>query len=107
MKSNKKSGFALAEMAMSVAVLVVLAGFSVQMFAVSYTHLYSSLLASMLRSLDVPTKLVTGYVAPDYLYHAWNEVYIEGTGWVRINRFYSTYKAVSYTHLLSTTVTSG
>ncbi|MGI6627015.1 MAG: transglutaminase-like domain-containing protein [Bacillota bacterium] len=53
---------------------------------------YSSLLASMLRSLDVPTKLVTGYVAPDYLYHAWNEVYIEGTGWVRINRFYSTYK---------------
>ncbi len=53
---------------------------------------YSSLLASMLRSLDVPTKLVTGYVAPDYLYHAWNEVYIEGTGWIRVNRFYSTYK---------------
>ncbi len=53
---------------------------------------YSSLLASMLRSLDVPTKLITGYVAPDYLYHAWNEVYIEGTGWIRINRFYSTYK---------------
>lgn len=35
MKSNKKSGFALAEMAMSVAVLVVLAGFSVQMFVAS------------------------------------------------------------------------
>lgn len=53
---------------------------------------YASLLASMLRSVDVPTKLVTGYVAPDYLYHAWNEVYLEGTGWIRISKFYSTYK---------------
>ncbi|MGI6620980.1 MAG: transglutaminase-like domain-containing protein [Bacillota bacterium] len=53
---------------------------------------YASLLAAMLRSLGIPTKLVTGYVAPDYLYHAWNEVYVEGTGWIRINRFYSIYK---------------
>ncbi len=53
---------------------------------------YASLFAVMLRSLNIPAKLVTGYVAPDYLYHAWNEVYIEGTGWVRINQFYSTYK---------------
>lgn len=53
---------------------------------------YASLLAAMLRSLGIPTKLVTGYVAPDYLYHAWNEVYVEGTGWIRINRFYSIYR---------------
>lgn len=53
---------------------------------------YSSLLAAMLRSVEVPTKLIMGYVAPDYLYHAWNEVYIEGKGWVRIGEFYSVYK---------------
>ena len=53
---------------------------------------YASLLAAMLRSLGIPTKLVTGYVAPDYLYHAWNEVYVEGTGWLRISKFYSIYK---------------
>ncbi len=53
---------------------------------------YASLLAAMLRSLDIPAKLVTGYVAPDYLYHAWNEVYVEGTGWIRVTRFYSAYK---------------
>lgn len=53
---------------------------------------YASLLAAMLRSLGIPTKLVTGYVAPDYLYHAWNEVCVEGTGWLRISKFYSIYK---------------
>jgi transglutaminase-like putative cysteine protease len=53
---------------------------------------YSSLLAAMLRSVDVPSKVVMGYVAPDYAYHAWNELYIEGKGWVRIGTFYSVYK---------------
>jgi len=45
---------------------------------------YSSLMAAMLRSQGVPTRLVMGYVAPDNLYHAWNEVYLEGKGWVEI-----------------------
>jgi len=53
---------------------------------------YASLLAVMLRSVGVPTKLVMGYVAPDYVYHAWNEVFLEGKGWVRIGEFYSIYK---------------
>ena len=46
---------------------------------------YASLLAAMLRSINVPTKLVKGYAsyAPD-TYHAWNEVYIDGQ-WVIID----------------------
>ena len=43
---------------------------------------YAALMAAMLRSQGVPAKLVTGYVAPNSLYHAWNEVYLEGKGWV-------------------------
>lgn len=40
---------------------------------------YSSLFAAMLRSVDVPTKLVKGYsdITKD-VYHAWNEVYVNG-----------------------------
>lgn len=43
---------------------------------------YASMLAAMLRSVGIPAKLVMGYVAPDGIYHAWNEVFIEGEGWV-------------------------
>ena len=39
---------------------------------------FSSLFASMLRSIDVPTKLVKGYADKAKGYHAWNEVYIDG-----------------------------
>ncbi|MCL2747709.1 MAG: transglutaminase-like domain-containing protein [Oscillospiraceae bacterium] len=46
---------------------------------------YSSLLAAMLRSVGIPTKLVMGYVAPNNAYHAWNEVYIKDKGWIKIN----------------------
>ena len=41
---------------------------------------YSALMCAMLRPLDIPTKLVTGYV--DLGYHAWVEVYIEDIGWI-------------------------
>ncbi len=41
---------------------------------------YSSVMSSMLRSQGVPTKLVVGYA--EEVYHAWINVYIEGTGWV-------------------------
>lgn len=38
---------------------------------------YASLLAGMLRSVDIPTKLVMGYVKGyDGVLHAWNEVYL-------------------------------
>lgn len=39
---------------------------------------YSSLLAVMLRSQDIPTKLVKGYSTNVSTYHAWNEVFISG-----------------------------
>ena len=44
---------------------------------------YASLAAAMLRSLGIPCQVVTGYVAPDALYHAWNMVYIDGS-WVSV-----------------------
>lgn len=40
---------------------------------------YASLGAAMLRSLGIPTKIVTGNVSPDGIYHAWIMVYIDGT----------------------------
>lgn len=42
---------------------------------------YASLAAAMLRSQGIPCKIITGYVSPDDIYHAWNMVYIDGT-WV-------------------------
>ena len=40
---------------------------------------YSSLFAAMLRSQGIPTKLVKGYATPTGdVYHAWNEVYVNG-----------------------------
>lgn len=42
---------------------------------------YASLCAAMLRSLGIPCKVMTGYVAPEDVYHAWNMVYINGE-WV-------------------------
>ncbi len=42
---------------------------------------YASLLACMLRTQRIPTKLVTGYLGPDDEYHAWNAVYLDGD-WV-------------------------
>lgn len=41
---------------------------------------YASLMASLLRSQKVPTKLVVGYSGSAY--HAWISVYTEETGWV-------------------------
>ncbi|MEQ3364252.1 transglutaminase-like domain-containing protein [Raoultibacter massiliensis] len=42
---------------------------------------YASLAAAMLRSLGIPCKIITGYVSPDGIYHAWNLVYLNGS-WV-------------------------
>lgn len=50
---------------------------------------YSSLFASMLRSCNIPVKLVKGYTKNAKGYHAWNEVYISSTGkWVTIDTTY-------------------
>lgn len=37
---------------------------------------YAAVLAAMLRSLNIPTKLVKGYSSNVKEYHAWNEVYL-------------------------------
>lgn len=45
---------------------------------------YASLAAAMMRSQGIPCKIVTGYVDPDNIYHAWNIIYFEDTGWVSV-----------------------
>lgn len=42
---------------------------------------YASLVAAMLRSQGIPTRLAVGYASPN-IYHAWNEVYTAETGWI-------------------------
>ena len=41
---------------------------------------YAALMTTMLRSQDVPAKLVIGYTGS--LYHAWINVYIDSVGWI-------------------------
>lgn len=53
---------------------------------------YASLFAVMLRSVDVPTKLVKGYKNDISVYHAWNEVYVNNK-WVTAD---CTYDATLY-----------
>lgn len=48
---------------------------------------YSVLLAAMLRSCNIPTKLVKGYKDDIKEYHAWNEVYIDGD-WIVVDTTY-------------------
>ncbi|MCI8418524.1 MAG: transglutaminase domain-containing protein [Lachnospiraceae bacterium] len=42
---------------------------------------YSALFAAMLRAQDIPVRLVMGNVQPENIYHAWNQVYVNGK-WV-------------------------
>ncbi len=43
---------------------------------------YACLMATMLRSQGIPTKIVFGYVEGGF--HAWNEVYIKTKGWIAV-----------------------
>jgi transglutaminase-like putative cysteine protease len=45
---------------------------------------FAALTASMLRAVDVPTKLIKGYSAYTPVYHAWNEVLVDGE-WIVID----------------------
>ena len=45
---------------------------------------FAALTASMLRAVDVPTKLVKGYSSYTSVYHAWNEVLIDGK-WIVVD----------------------
>ncbi len=50
---------------------------------------FSSTFAAMLRSLDIPAKLVKGYAEGVNGYHAWNEVYFAASGkWITIDTTY-------------------
>jgi len=49
---------------------------------------YVSIMAVMLRSQNIPAKLVTGYSSNLSAFHAWNEVYTEETGWIVLNEMY-------------------
>lgn len=50
---------------------------------------YASLFAGMLRSLDIPTKLVMGNKNDVAEYHAWNQVYLQDTNeWITIDTTY-------------------
>ena len=40
---------------------------------------YAALGAAMLRSQGIPAKVMTGYVSPEDVYHAWMSVYIDGS----------------------------
>lgn len=42
---------------------------------------YASLFAAMCRSQSIPARLVIGNAEPN-IYHAWNEVYTDETGWI-------------------------
>jgi hypothetical protein len=46
---------------------------------------YASLMCAMLRSQGIATRMIMGNTPQGY--HAWNEVYIDGTGWVVIAGF--------------------
>lgn len=53
---------------------------------------YSVLLASMLRSQGIPTKLVKGYTTNTDVYHAWNEIYLESEErWIIVDSTYDAY----------------
>lgn len=53
---------------------------------------YSVLLASMLRSQGVPTKLIKGYSTTTDVYHAWNEIYLASEKrWMIVDTTYDAY----------------
>ncbi|PKM95265.1 MAG: transglutaminase [Firmicutes bacterium HGW-Firmicutes-1] len=57
---------------------------------------YSVLLAAMLRSQGIPTKLIKGESTTTDVYHAWNEIYISGEKrWITVD---TTYDAYMYDH---------
>ena len=49
---------------------------------------YGALFAALLRSQDIPARLVMGYVQPLNVYHAWNEVYLTDVGWVQMQVYF-------------------
>lgn len=54
---------------------------------------FATLYAAMLRSVNVPTKLLTGYKNDINAYHAWNQVYLaESNSWMTVDTSYDSQK---------------
>jgi hypothetical protein len=66
---------------------------------------YASLLCAMLRGQGIPTRLVIGQTPLGY--HAWNEVYFAGTGWVIVASFSWEYIEDSGWVMFDTTFAAG
>ncbi len=45
---------------------------------------YAALMAGMLRSQGIPTRLIIGTVSTNDINHAWNEIYLKDRGWVSV-----------------------
>jgi transglutaminase-like putative cysteine protease len=56
---------------------------------------YAAVVATMLRSQNIPTKLVFGY-APNGEYHSWNEVFVNGT-WMHLDATWGRMNSTGYT----------
>lgn len=48
---------------------------------------FSSIMAGMLRSVGIPTKLIKGYSNTTTVYHSWNEIYLNGK-WIIVDASY-------------------
>lgn len=48
---------------------------------------YAALLAAMLRSQQIPTRLITGYTEKEY--HSWVEIWMEDEGWIDPHIYFS------------------
>jgi len=59
---------------------------------------YSALLAAMLRSQNIPVKLVEGYVGHENIFHAWNLIYTKEKGVIAMQiNFDGTWKRIDST----------
>jgi transglutaminase-like putative cysteine protease len=56
---------------------------------------HATLFAALCRAVDVPTKICAGIVYQDgrFYYHAWNEMFDPGQGWVRVDTAFGQFPA--------------
>lgn len=60
---------------------------------------YASLLAAMLRSVDIPTKVVKGYRDGLTEYHAWNKVFVD-EHWITVDPTYDSANHLSFEQII-------
>ncbi len=66
---------------------------------------YAALYAGLARAAGIPTKFAAGIVywnqpgAPGFYYHAWNEVNLDGEGWIAVDSTRPTVWPVDATHI--------